>query len=558
MISVNKKYTHGVFVIAAAVVFAACALFLNSNAASMQTGSNTIVFDRYDSAVGYTKVFTMNADGTNVVDLGRGFDPVWSPDGTKIAYAKGDAETNDIWVMNADGSNKQQLTNNFQSYAPAWSPDGTKIAFASWHADGDHVYMINADGTNQQKLIHNAVGIIREYAPSWSPDSLKVIFLGNKVVNGLSRYDYYAADANNSGATTQLTSVNALFDIAPAAVSPDGSKLIVEYAHAIQAFSLDGSGAITNLTPGGLGSAGYPDIAPNGKKIIYTIFNIMWVMNADGSSPVSLDVVGKNADWNPTAIIAEPTPTPTPTPQIAADIDVDASASALNVTVGGQISYTAQVRNLGGDTATGVTLTSPFPASLNLSNIQTSQGSCSVANGQLDCQLGNLAATGQATVTVAATAGSIGFAGMNFAGSAIESDPDMTNNSQSVSVSVLGPCAAPLTTPYEVTRIQWRRYDHLGQDELILTIRNRAGRSLDPRVIFVFDGLPQGVTIDPSLIAGYTQCSTPQGSPYLVSFAPNEREWKDMQTVSVRVLFNNPSRGGIPHDLRLYTGEVNP
>ena len=561
MISINKKFIRGVFTVAATVMFAASALFFSSTQASMQSGSNTIVFDRYDSAVSYTKVFTMNADGTNVMDLGRGFDPVWSPDGTKIAYGYGNSETSDIWTMNADGSNKQQLTHNFNSYAPAWSPDGSKIAFTSYHEGADHIYTINADGTNQQKLNQNAAGITREYTPSWTPDSSKVVFLGNKVVNGLSRYDYYAADANNSGATTQLTFVDALFDIAPATVSPDGSKLAVEYAHAVQTFSLDGSNAITRLTPiGSLLAATDPDYAPGGSKIIFTWGNVMWVMNADGSNPVNLDVVGRNADWNPTAVISQPTPTPTPTatPQIQADIDVDANASVQNVTVGGQIVYSIQVKNLGGDDATGVSVSSPFPASLNLQTLQSSQGSCAVANGQLDCQLGNLAANGQATISLTTNANAIGFVSLALSGSAIENDPDPSNNSLTVGVNVVGPCAAPLTTTYEVTRIQWRRYDNLGQDELIFTIRNRAGHALDPRVIFVLDNLPQGVTIDPSLVAGYTQCSTPQGSPYLVAFAPNGQEWKDMQTVSFRVLFNNPSRAGIPYNYRLYTGVVNP
>jgi uncharacterized repeat protein (TIGR01451 family) len=557
----NKNFIRSIFTLAFAGLFAASSLFFNSASASMQSGSNTIVFDQYVTELGYTKIFVMNADGSNVLDLGRGYAPSWSGDGSKIAFVLGNGETSDIWTMNADGTNRQQLTYNWNSYAPAWSPDGSKVAFASYHESGaNNLYMIDANGQNQVKLNIVAPELIGRYAPSWSADSSKIVFLGEKVVNGLLRGDYYQADSNNSGATTQITHLNNLFDRVPAAVSADGSRIVIEYQHDLQTYLTDGSGTMANLTDGVTVAVERPDYAPGGSKIVYTQGKTLTIMDADGGNKVGLDVLGRNPDWNPTAVISTPTPTPTPTatPAIEADFEVAANVSSTNVTVGSGVTYTINVKNLGGDNATGVSLASPFPAALTLTNLQSSQGSCSVASNQLSCQLGSLAANGQATITVVATVNTIGFASLAPQGSAIETDPDQTNNSTSVGVTATGPCAAPLTTPFEVTRSQWRRNDRDGQDELILTIRNRAGRSLDPRIIFVFDNLPQGVTIDPSVVAGYTQCSTPQGSPYLVAFAPNGREWKDMQTVSVRVLFNNPSRAGIPYNWRLYTGDVNP
>ena len=120
-------------------------------------------------------------------------------------------------------------------------------------------------------------------------------------------------------------------------------------------------------------------------------------------------------------------------------------------------------------------------------------------------------------------------------------------------------CAQPFSLPYEVTRQQWRRDERNGgQDELILTIRNITNQNLDPRMIFVVDGLPSNVTFDPSVVAGYTQCAAPLNSPYIIAYAPNKKDWKPMQTISFRILFNNPSRGGIPYSYRLYSGNVNP
>jgi uncharacterized repeat protein (TIGR01451 family) len=554
----NRVIFRGGVLTALAAILAFAGLFNNLHSAYMQTGSNTIVFERTDG--GKTKIFVMHADGTNVTELAEGFGPSYSGDGSKIAYAVGHSEITEIWTMNADGSNKQQLTENWGlSYAPAYSPDGTKIVFQSNYENGDgHIYIMDANGENQQRLNINDSELRDRYVPTWSADGSKIIFLSWKSINGRSSYAYYQADANNSGITTKLTSVEINPEFVQAAVSPDGTKIVIEYQHDLQAFSLDGSNTITNLTDGSPLAVDYPDYAPSGTKIVYRHGTMLHIMNADGTNRVNLDVVGRNPDWNPTAVIVEPTPTPTPAPAIEADVDVDAYASALNVTVGSPVTYTVNVKNLGTHDATGVSVGSAWPAILSVTDIQSSQGSCSIAAGQLECQLGTIAVNGQTAITIVANTTAIGFAGMTFSGAAIEGDPDPANNSQTVGVTVTGPCATPVTNPIQITRDQWRRNDRTGQDELILTIRNISGRSLDPRLIFVFDNLPAGVTVDQNVVSGTTQCAAPLGSPYLVAFAPNGKEWKNMQTVSVRVLFNNPARVGITYDWRLYSGSINP
>ena len=83
-----------------------------------------------------------------------------------IAFASdrdGDAE---IYIMNADGSNVVQLTNNTaDDYSPQWSPDGNKIAFISYR-DGDaEIYIMNADGSNVVKLTDNTAF---DDTPSWA------------------------------------------------------------------------------------------------------------------------------------------------------------------------------------------------------------------------------------------------------------------------------------------------------------------------------------------------------------------------------------------------------
>ena len=85
----------------------------------------------------------MTADGSHRRDLSNDpayadTDPVWSPDGSLIAWARSaPGEDYDIWVMHADGTHQTRLTTDvgFDGY-PSWSPDGTKIAFT--RSNGGH------------------------------------------------------------------------------------------------------------------------------------------------------------------------------------------------------------------------------------------------------------------------------------------------------------------------------------------------------------------------------------------------------------------------------------
>ena len=93
-------------------------------------------FDRITDGVG--AIFTMAANGTDLHELtpSAGDDDywaVWSPDGKQIAFDRtgnGPAAGGDIWVMNADGSDQRELTDNpDDNFGSAWSPDGKQIAF---------------------------------------------------------------------------------------------------------------------------------------------------------------------------------------------------------------------------------------------------------------------------------------------------------------------------------------------------------------------------------------------------------------------------------------------
>jgi len=106
-----------------------------------------------------TTVNIISADGSTLTTLSTGRDPSWSPAGSRITFM----DNGQVFVINADGSGKQQLTNNpgYCMY-PTWSPDGTRIAYS---VDGQGLHIMNADGSGDQIVAPNT-----SWGLAWSPD----------------------------------------------------------------------------------------------------------------------------------------------------------------------------------------------------------------------------------------------------------------------------------------------------------------------------------------------------------------------------------------------------
>ena len=122
---------------------------------------------------GASGIFKINVDGSGLVPLSdqADYDPAWSPDGQRIAFA---FSTIDIYVMDADGSNRRQLTQDpAPENQPAWSPDGTKIAFVR---DNRELYVMESDGRLPRPLV--SLPFAAEH-PSWSPDGTHIVFVGH-------------------------------------------------------------------------------------------------------------------------------------------------------------------------------------------------------------------------------------------------------------------------------------------------------------------------------------------------------------------------------------------
>jgi len=122
---------------------------------------------------GLAQIYVANADGSGMTrltdDSDRDLAPIWSPDGTKIAFTRQDMTDGScaIYLMNADGSGQTKLTQappRCGAY-PYWSPDGKQIVFISRGEESD-IYVVNADGTGQANLTDN---LADDRSPAWSP-----------------------------------------------------------------------------------------------------------------------------------------------------------------------------------------------------------------------------------------------------------------------------------------------------------------------------------------------------------------------------------------------------
>lgn len=104
---------------------------------------------------GSGKIGIIDLRQMSVVSSGRsGKQPAWSPDGKRISFvADADGGSEEIFVMDADGSNLNRLTNHPATDRwPSWSPDGTKIVFVSERVSGWAIYMMDADGRNPTRI----------------------------------------------------------------------------------------------------------------------------------------------------------------------------------------------------------------------------------------------------------------------------------------------------------------------------------------------------------------------------------------------------------------------
>ncbi|MFN2525036.1 MAG: hypothetical protein ABR505_02055 [Actinomycetota bacterium] len=274
----------------------------------------SILVDDYD-------IFMVNPDGTGLQALRQGpaadFEPAWSPDGTKLAFASSPrfAFAADIYVMNSDGTRLTNITNSPQNddLHPSWSPDGSRIVYSSELSPlpvlpagrGPDIHVMNVDGTNDQ-VIYERLG--SQYHPAWSPRGDWIAF----VENGSPSVQLISPDGRHFR-RLRPTNVNGR-PLRPE-WSPDGRWIAFadgivdatgeQRGYDLYVTSLDDLRP-RNLTPGTDENDLAPAWAPDGTKIAFLSDRSgplqLYVMNPDGSGVrriVDLDLKGSAPHWGP-------------------------------------------------------------------------------------------------------------------------------------------------------------------------------------------------------------------------------------------------------------------
>jgi TolB protein len=121
---------------------------------------------------GIPKLYLMNADGTNVIELdlpdkGYLIDPAWSPNGQLLAFSWRRPDGNyDIYVMDPASLQIVEITRDAgRNERPSWAPDGRHIVFESTRAGARQIWVMLADGTQPRQLTTSG----SNESPNWSP-----------------------------------------------------------------------------------------------------------------------------------------------------------------------------------------------------------------------------------------------------------------------------------------------------------------------------------------------------------------------------------------------------
>lgn len=267
--------------------------------------SGAILFSRAqlnpDSTLRNSSLWVTDAAGTRpvtrIIDGVRNEAGSWSPDGTRIAFARSritsrSSGASDIYVVNRDGGRAQRLTSGAGSFdSPAWGP-ANEIAFVSHHGDRDCLSLVAANGREKPRDLFCPPDPSQVKQPVWSADGRSLLVLTGYFVSELDplwRAMAYRVDAATGAA--DLLSDGVLEEPRHLEFAPDGSRGVFSGDYAGELSLVDF--ATNTLHPLGTGYA--PRWSHDGRHIAFTgevyegapdfrYYEPLFVMDADGGN----------------------------------------------------------------------------------------------------------------------------------------------------------------------------------------------------------------------------------------------------------------------------------
>jgi Tol biopolymer transport system component len=262
--------------------------------ATFPGGNGRLVFEHEEPAGDHTQVdvFSVKPDGTGLRQLtdspdNNEFGPAWNAQGTKIAFwrTKAPFGPGSIWVMDADGSNKRRLTKNVDARDPVWNPDGNRLAYTCSTHSGDICTLRVSDGGDRQHVTSSPAG---DFEPAWSPDGHYIAFTRSSEQGDPGDVFVVTVDVKVRNAVRLTHSPDYDHQVG---WSPDSSKVVFERdfdrSAAIFVVNADGTNH-RRLSPGQHFDLG-PAYSPTGKLIAFgsdrgtDLFPDLWIMRANGT-----------------------------------------------------------------------------------------------------------------------------------------------------------------------------------------------------------------------------------------------------------------------------------